>query len=103
MAPLGGVGNLRQPAQELRVFGSIVLFLLLIGVYAVFSKGRMKRRWAPAAILLGCVAVQVGCSGGGKTGGGGGSGGTPAGPYTLTVTGTQQGASRSMNLSLNVN
>jgi len=103
MAPLGGVGHLRQPAQELRVFGSIVLFLLLIGVYAVFSKGRMKRRWAPAAILLGCLAVQVGCSGGGKTGGGGVSGGTPAGPYTLTVTGTQQGASRSMNLSLNVN
>jgi hypothetical protein len=36
-------------------------------------------------------------------GGGGGGGGTPAGTYTLTVTGSDQGVQNTVSLSLTVN
>ena len=50
--------------------------------------------------LLGIVSCGGGSSGGG---GGGGIGGTPAGTYTLTVTGSYAGATRTINLTLVVN
>jgi len=69
---------------------------------------QLVRAWAPAAILLIYLATLVTASG---CGGGSSSGpppppppgGTPAGTYTLTVTGTQQGVSRNLNLTLIVN
>jgi FG-GAP-like repeat len=54
--------------------------------------------------LLGIVSCGGGSSGdGGGGGGGGGIGGTPAGTYTLTVTGSYAGAKRTIDLTLVVN
>jgi len=68
---------------------------------------RTKRRyaWAYAGLLLLCLASLAACGGGSSAGGGGGGGGggTPAGTYTLTVTGSVQGVQRTVNLSLTVN
>jgi hypothetical protein len=61
---------------------------------------------APAALLSGCLllaAIWTGCGGGGSSSGPPPPAGTPAGNYTLTVTGTSQGVSRTVNLTLTVN
>jgi hypothetical protein len=57
------------------------------------------RRLAPAAVAV-LLVVLAGC--GGSGGSGGGVSGTPAGSYTLIVTGTQQGGTETMKLTLNV-
>jgi hypothetical protein len=48
-----------------------------------------QRAWVPLAVVLLCAALWTACGGGNNVGGGGGGGipGTPAGTYTLTVTG----------------
>jgi len=54
-------------------------------------KGRAEKRlgWSFAgAALLVLIAIGLAACGGGASGGGGGSTGTPAGDYSLTVTGT---------------
>jgi trimeric autotransporter adhesin len=43
---------------------------------------------ALACVLFAGLAFQVACGGSSNSGGGGGSKGTPAGTYTITVTGT---------------
>jgi hypothetical protein len=48
-----------------------------------------------AVVLL----MMAGCGG---SGGGGGPSGTPAGTYTLVVTGTQQGGTVTIKLTLTV-
>jgi major membrane immunogen (membrane-anchored lipoprotein) len=60
---------------------------------------KSARIWVPAAVLLVCVSLLTGC--------GGGShsnltvSGTPAGTYTLTVTGAvQQGTAQSATVTL---
>jgi hypothetical protein len=53
-------------------------------------------------VLLGAIVWTGGCTGGG----GGGvhhDPGTPAGSYTLTVTGTSNGVSHTLKLTLKVN
>lgn len=58
------------------------------------------RRLAPAAVAV-LLLVLAACGGSGG-GGGGGVSGTPAGNYTLVVTGTQQGGTETMKLTLTV-
>jgi len=48
--------------------------------------------YAFACVLFAALALQIGCAGGSANPVGGGSPGTPAGTYTITVTGTYVGA-----------
>ena len=65
-----------------------------------------KRRYPPSLIcfgmLLAVISMQAACGGGGKSSGGG-SPGTPAGTYTVTVTGTSSNVSHQVGLTLKVN
>jgi len=66
--------------------------LVVMGAFCSKQKG-IKRRLAAAALtclLFASLIFQVACGGGSSSagGGGGGSKGTPAGKYTITVTGT---------------
>jgi len=47
-----------------------------------------RRAWAPLAVAMLSVALWAGCGGGGGGGGTPTPRGTPAGTYSLTVTGT---------------
>jgi hypothetical protein len=50
--------------------------------------------------LIAALAAISGCGGGGSSGGGGGSSGTPAGTYTITITGQCENGARTINLTL---
>jgi multisubunit Na+/H+ antiporter MnhC subunit len=82
------------------------LMAILVMIAGAFCARRSSRIRALAAIPALCVAVLlilVGCGGG--SGGGAqttSTVGTPTGIYTLTVTGTVQGVSRTVQLTLDV-
>jgi uncharacterized repeat protein (TIGR03803 family) len=74
---------------------SYALWLPLLGLVSIGALGSKQRRIK--AMLLGCalclaVASQLACGGGS----GGGNKGTPAGEYTITVTGTSSAATGSL-------
>jgi hypothetical protein len=60
------------------------------------SSTRSRRKKLLGLLMLGMIMVALflmpACGSSGKGGGGGGSGGTPAGAYTVTITGTDQSA-----------
>jgi hypothetical protein len=73
---------------------------------ARLTTAKRHSRWAlaPAMVLvLGILNWISGCGGGGGGGGGGHDPGTPAGTYTLTVTGTSNGVNHILKLTLKVN
>jgi apolipoprotein N-acyltransferase len=82
-----------------------VLAFALMVLLARLTAAKRRARWAFASVmvvLLGALVWTGGCAGGG----GGGvhhDPGTPAGSYTLTVTGTSNGVSRTLKLTLKVN
>jgi hypothetical protein len=80
------------------------LLALLLGFTAIASRAKFIRRWATIGVAL-CMVTLLGACGGGGGGGssGGGNPGTPRGSYTLTVTGTNQSISHTLNLTLIVN
>jgi uncharacterized repeat protein (TIGR03803 family) len=74
---------------------SFAVWLPLLGVVGIGSRFGSRQR-VIKALLLGCmlfvgVGLQLAC-GGSSRGGVGGSSGTPAGAYTVTVTGTSSAA-----------
>lgn len=81
--------------------GAIAAF---IGLVIVSAQKRYRRPYLIATGML-VLAALVSCGGGGGSGGGGGGGssGTPAGTYTIVVTGTANGASNNLSLTLTVN
>lgn len=77
---------------------SYALWLPLLGLVGIGSRFGSKQRKI-GAMLLGCVlfagvVFQVACGGGGSSGGG--NSGTPAGTYTITLTGTSSAATGSL-------
>ena len=83
---------------------AIILWLVLAAGLATLISGRApgpRRRLAgmSLATALLVVILWASCGGGGGGGGGGGSPGTPAGSYTLTLTGTYTSTSGGPNLT----
>lgn len=107
------VTNLRprpHAPQFLLPFSVLCLvFVLAVALKFAASGGlQFVRAWAPAATMLLCLAALLtssGCGGGNSSGPPPPppAGGTPAGTYTLTVTGTSQGQNRTVALTLTVN
>jgi len=95
---------------EPRSRGLIYAMLLPIGGLALLGTGitsRKKRLWG---FLLGCLLFSTliilpACGGSSSSGGGGGGGhpGTPAGVYTVTVTGTAGSVTHTATASVTVN
>jgi Pro-kumamolisin, activation domain/Bacterial Ig-like domain (group 3) len=97
------VGSLfRIPSGWFPLGGGIVLlFVLTLSIAA--KRRRLKLSLGFAALCL-VAAMAVGC-GGGSSGGGGGSTtdpGTPAGTYSVTVTGTSGSITQTANVSVTV-
>ncbi|HEV2378874.1 MAG TPA: choice-of-anchor D domain-containing protein [Terriglobia bacterium] len=95
--PTGGVKPIEVPALWLAVLGALVVFSLAgIGT-------RRRRAWVLLALTALVVCLWASCGGGGSSAGGGPtSGGTPAGTYTVMVTGTAGSLTQSAALTLKV-
>jgi hypothetical protein len=83
----------------------LAVWLLGLMMLVTLAAPRRRRVYASLAVSMLFVLLWAACGGGG--GGGGGTTppptGTPAGTYTLTVTGTASGVSRTTSLTLKVN
>jgi photosystem II stability/assembly factor-like uncharacterized protein len=80
----------------------LVAVVLLFAALIYFSRTKRQRSFAGATfalVVLFLVFEAAGCGGGS----GGGSHGTPAGAYTITVTGASGGQTNSVNVTLAVN
>jgi subtilase family serine protease len=76
---------------------------LLAGVFLLGVPSRRRRRMAGLGVmLLVFFAAGVGCGGGSSSGGGGKTGGTPAGNYTIAVTGSSGALTGSANVTVTV-
>jgi hypothetical protein len=75
---------------------------LMAGMLALRQTGRP--RWATGLavlVVLSCAGLMAACGGGSSTGGGGGGGGTPAGTYTIVVSGSYASGATKLTHSTN--
>lgn len=92
------------PAQSVRILSLIASVFIFLGLLAYLQKPNrgIRQRLLPALAITALFAflfVLAGC-GGGSGGGGGGPQGTPPGTYTVVVTATSQGVSRTLDATL---
>jgi hypothetical protein len=93
----GPVAGARSPSVGNGLFFGVSLPLGVLALISIgFCPEQKRRNWKHAAVALACVLLavlvfQVGCAGSSANPGGGGSSSTPAGTYTITVTGTYTG------------
>ena len=101
-APTGATSGPPLPAPP----WTWVWTLALLSGVGVWMMGARRfawyRAWAPLVVVVLGLTLWAACGGGGGGGGGGGSPGTPAGTYTLTVTGTYTSALTTLQNKLNL-
>jgi hypothetical protein len=94
--------SLAGRSGALLVFGLLIPAMLLSSV----GKGAEHRRrllsFLAIAFVAGCCLLQAACGGGGGSTQTGGSSGTPAGSYTVNVTGTANGVQHTATTNLTV-
>jgi hypothetical protein len=90
----------RMPAQ-VEAFALVMFFWFCLWAILAGSMDRRRQHVALAAIFL-LLGILAGC-GGGSTPTSVTSNGTPAGTYTLTVTGTSSSVVQNIQLTLSVN
>ncbi len=76
--------------------------LLMLGIVALGASALRRRAWGPRAALAAAgllLLCGAGCTAAFSSGPGGR---TPAGTYTLVLTGTSEGATRTLDLTLNI-
>ncbi len=100
----GDPGNMPPPSGGLPMAGWLAIFsLVAVAALAKFSpQGGRARRLAPFATLALLAMLAVACGGGNTSSSASSSSGTPAGTYTLTVTGKSGSATRTANVTLKV-
>jgi hypothetical protein len=93
------------PKPSLRRSGLFyAVWLPIVGMALLGRFGSRKKKLGFLLVLLALSGLMflAACGGGGGNGGGGGGGGTPAGTYTITVTGTAGSAVKTTTVTLTV-
>jgi hypothetical protein len=101
-------GNLQSFGRKIFLFplyaiGLMAIVVIIAGGFAARRSSRIRALAAIPALCIAVLFILAGCGGG--SGGGAqttSTVGTPAGIYTLTVTGSVQGVSRTVQLTLDV-
>ncbi len=99
-----GLNGRALPLGLLALLAALMTAVMLSGRFAP-SLGRNQRAWARFSVIVLLALLWVTCGGGAVSGGGGGSSqqtGTPAGTYTLTVSGASGSLTHTTTVKLTV-